>query len=245
MFLFGGRLFLCAQVKPSQARPRQKLRLCGPRGRSCVLCVLCRVTRFGRPNVDPAFLLCARPRPSSSSAALFRLSVRPLPTTRICSIDTVRSLSNPKRAFCLFPPPLLPTSGSARVQRFDDRMSAAVRAALAAKRAEHRSRSASPTKLSPSLPKGDNTELPHFGRDLDASIASPFGSPKPAARPLRTADADRSSVSPAPEMDLNQKSEENVVRLSVQTGEYHFSTRRVDLQLPLRIGTELDLRTNR
>lgn len=99
-------------------------------------------------------------------------------------------------------------------------MSAAVRAALAAKRAEHRSRSSSPTKLSPSLPNDDN-ELPHFGRDLDASIASPFGSPKPAARSVRASDAHRSSVSPAPEMDLNQKPEEDVVRLSIQTGAYN------------------------
>ncbi|SPO23684.1 uncharacterized protein UTRI_03788_B [Ustilago trichophora] len=107
-------------------------------------------------------------------------------------------------------------------------MSAAVRAALAAKRAEHRSRSVSPSKPSPTLPNGDN-ERPHFGRELDASIASPFGSPKPAARSVAAA-ADRSSASPAPSMDLNQKSEEDIVRLSIQNGKVNLSSRSPSLQ---------------
>ncbi|CBQ73392.1 conserved hypothetical protein [Sporisorium reilianum SRZ2] len=110
-------------------------------------------------------------------------------------------------------------------------MSAAVRAALAAKRAEHRSRSSSPAKLTPSLPNGADNELPHFGRDLDASIASPFGSPKPAAARLaRASDADRSDASPAPEMDLSQKSEEHVVRLSIQSGKANLSARSPSLR---------------
>ncbi|SPO24519.1 uncharacterized protein UTRI_03788 [Ustilago trichophora] len=107
-------------------------------------------------------------------------------------------------------------------------MSAAVRAALAAKRAEHRSRSVSPSKPSPTLPNGDN-ERPHFGRELDASIASPFGSPKPAARSAASA-ADRSSASPAPSMDLSQKSEEDIIRLSIQNGKVNLSSRSPSLQ---------------
>ncbi|KAJ9479477.1 Zinc finger protein LEE1 [Pseudozyma hubeiensis] len=108
-------------------------------------------------------------------------------------------------------------------------MSAAVRAALAAKRAEHRSRSSSPTKLSPALPN-DDSQLPHFGRDLDASIASPFGSPKPSPRSIASLDANRSSASPTPAMDLNQKSEDDIVRLSIQNGKINLSSRSPSLQ---------------
>ncbi|GAK65754.1 uncharacterized protein PAN0_010c3974 [Moesziomyces antarcticus] len=116
-------------------------------------------------------------------------------------------------------------------------MSAAVRAALAAKRAEHRSRSSSPSKPSTPLPSGDDSGdtltksnlLPHFGRDLDASIASPFGSPKPTSRPGSAA-AQRSSASSAPDMNLNQKSEEDIVRLSIQNGKVNLSSRSPSLQ---------------
>lgn len=103
-------------------------------------------------------------------------------------------------------------------------MSAAVRAALAVKRAEARSRSVSPSKPHLTPPNGDN-ERPHFGRELDASIASPFGSPKPAARAVAAA-ADCSSDSPILDMNLNQKSEEAIVRLSVENGSYHSLRRR-------------------
>lgn len=98
-------------------------------------------------------------------------------------------------------------------------MSAAVRAALAAKRAEHRSRSASPTKSTLPLPNANN-ELPHFGHHLNASIASPFGSPKPVSRSVTPTEADRASASPAPDTSLTQKSEEDIVRLSIQNGAY-------------------------
>ncbi|ETS62080.1 hypothetical protein PaG_03639 [Moesziomyces aphidis] len=116
-------------------------------------------------------------------------------------------------------------------------MSAAVRAALAAKRAEHRSRSSSPSKPSTPLRNGDDSGdtltksnlLPHFGRDLDASIASPFGSPKPASRPGSAA-AQRTSASPVPDMNLNQKSEEDIVRLSIQNGKVNLSSRSPSLQ---------------
>ncbi|SNX87290.1 uncharacterized protein MEPE_06000 [Melanopsichium pennsylvanicum] len=107
-------------------------------------------------------------------------------------------------------------------------MSAAVRAALAAKRAELRSRSASPSKPSPSLPNGEH-ERPHFGRELDASIASPFGSPKPVARSVAAAAA-RSSASPAPDMNLNQKTEEEIIRLSIENGKVNLSSRSPSLQ---------------
>ena len=104
-------------------------------------------------------------------------------------------------------------------------MSAAVRAALAAKRAEARSRSVSPSKPSVSLPNDDGSSttrnlLPNFGRDLDASIASPFGSPKPASRSVALS-AEQISASPSTEMDLNQKSEEDIVRSSIQNGKLH------------------------
>ncbi|GAC97580.1 adenylate cyclase fragment [Pseudozyma hubeiensis SY62] len=108
-------------------------------------------------------------------------------------------------------------------------MSAAVRAALAAKRAEHRSRSSSPTKPSPALPN-DDSQLPHFGRDLDASIASPFGSPKPSPRSITSLNANRSSASPTPAMDLTQKSEDDIVRLSIQNGRINLSSRSPSLQ---------------
>ncbi|SYW80309.1 uncharacterized protein UBRO2_03577 [Ustilago bromivora] len=107
-------------------------------------------------------------------------------------------------------------------------MSAAVRAALAVKRAEARSRSVSPSKPHLTLPNDDN-ERPHFGRELDASIASPFGSPKPAARAV-AATADRSSDSPILDMNLNQKSEEAIVRLSVENGKVNLSSREPSLQ---------------
>ncbi|SPC65941.1 uncharacterized protein UHOD_04699 [Ustilago sp. UG-2017b] len=107
-------------------------------------------------------------------------------------------------------------------------MSAAVRAALAVKRAEARSRSVSPSKPHVTLPNGDN-ERPHFGRELDASIASPFGSPKPAARAVAVT-ADRSSDSPILDMNLNQKSEEAIVRLSVENGKVNLSSREPSLQ---------------
>lgn len=102
-------------------------------------------------------------------------------------------------------------------------MSAAVRAALAAKRAEHRSRSVSPSKPSIILPNGDGGDtarnhLPNFGSELDASIASPFGSPKPSSR-SNSAAANRIDRLASAEMDLNQKSEEDIVKLSIQNGQ--------------------------
>lgn len=222
--LFSFRDFvLRSRTSQSQAKAKPKLRRSsdGFLGHGPSVCVSCYSFAFGLSQRGPCFLLSPSLLLCSSSfffsfnnkIAVHRYRLQQ--HTRATAPPSILSLS-PSSPSSLF------TSHSARAQRFDDRMSAAVRAALAAKRAEHRSRSASPTKLSPSLPNGGaDNELPHFGRDLDASIASPFGSPKPAARSLRAADADRSSASPAPEMDLNQKSEEDVVRLSIQTGGYY------------------------
>lgn len=110
-------------------------------------------------------------------------------------------------------------------------MSAAVRAALAAKRAEHRSRSTSPSKPNTNGDTDQQNLRPHFGRDLDASIASPFGSPKPAKRSFAAAAAaDRSTSSPTPEVDLNQKTEEEIVKLSIQNGKVNLSSRSPSLQ---------------
>ncbi|PWY99591.1 hypothetical protein BCV70DRAFT_200524 [Testicularia cyperi] len=117
-------------------------------------------------------------------------------------------------------------------------MSAAVRAALAVKRAEQRSRSrsASPTKQLASDSDVSNAAAEHgnaanstgsklsFGRDLDPSIASPFGSPKPKSKPIIP-----SSVTYG-EVDLGQKSLDDIVRSSVRSGKANCSSRSPSLQ---------------
>lgn len=178
--------------------PRKVSRCQESQGRACGLCV-------------HRALLLVTPFPLSSEIISDRLARRPtaqLSTSGLFPPAGSRRQTGTSR----------PVRQASRLRR-QRRMSAAVRAALAAKRAEHRSRSSSPTKLSPALPN-DDSQLPHFGRDLDASIASPFGSPKPSPRSITSLNANRSSASPTPTMDLNQKSEDDIVRLSIQTGMY-------------------------
>ncbi|EPQ27533.1 uncharacterized protein PFL1_05071 [Pseudozyma flocculosa PF-1] len=104
-------------------------------------------------------------------------------------------------------------------------MSAAVKAALAARRAANRSRSTSPSKPAQSSDQEPN----HLGspaNQLDSAFISPFGSPKPRGRALGTSTANSGAdAASADAGDVIQKPIEDIVRSSVDNGRANLASR--------------------
>ncbi|PWN53240.1 hypothetical protein IE53DRAFT_366528 [Violaceomyces palustris] len=127
-------------------------------------------------------------------------------------------------------------------------MSAAVKAAIAARRAANRSQQSSPTKRTPELPPGqgqDGSYLANFSSQLDPSHSSPFGSPKPS--PTKRSNREMASHTHSPEqqaqagLELSQKTVQSLLQKSCKNGRMNLSSRSPTLEsIPAELLSLLD-----